>query len=110
MKDSSSPLEFLQADDIQCDDNDRNNKLEDRLHPILHLHALAGVGLSLKVLPAPSYAAGTEQYKYQRTERQQVVADNVILKIEERASLPIVRPATARMPARMREATFSMRS
>lgn len=46
----------------------------------------AGVGLAAEVVPAPAVAGGAEQQIYERAERQDVVADQKILQVEDGAA------------------------
>ena len=76
------PGEGDQAVDIQEDYRYRNQVLEEGLHPILNLGAVAGVGFQHEVLPAPANFVAAEAGDDQRTQRQHVIADDEIPEIK----------------------------
>lgn len=56
-----SPLEGNDAVDIKCNNAQRYENAEERLHPALYLHAPAGVGFNNEVIPAPAESVAAEQ-------------------------------------------------
>ena len=85
---SRLPVEGDQAHDVDHQNAHGNHILEHGLHPILHLQALAGIGLGLEVLPAPAVAlAAAEQRDDQRAQRQQVVGNDEVPQIQPCSAL-----------------------
>ena len=74
------PIEGNESHYINDDNCDRNNKEEDWLHPVFDLQALAGVGFSNELFPAPAISLeAAEQNKYQRANGKQVCGYDEIL-------------------------------
>ena len=77
------PGEANQTHDVDNDDSCGNHIAENRLHPVLNLQALAGVGFLDKVFPAPAIAlVAAENNKAQGAQRQQICGDQEIPQVQ----------------------------
>ena len=65
------PGEADHTHDVNDDNSHGNYIAKDRLHPVLDLQTLTGIGFSQHVVPAPAIAlAAAEQRNDQRAQRQ----------------------------------------
>jgi len=77
------PGEADQTHHINNDDGHGDNIAENGFHPLLDLHALAGVGLGQEIVPTPAIAlVAAEDHEHQRTQRQQVGGDQEVPQIQ----------------------------
>ena len=74
------------TDDKKGNDNDGKYIGYVAAHPIFYLPSTAGVGFLHKLLPTPAPLAHREDHKDQRAQRQQNIADQEVLQVQERGA------------------------
>ena len=80
------PLERHDPVNVNKYDHRRHEIPEQRLHPGLHLQALARIGLSNEVVPTPSNLVAAKQREHQGPQRKDVCRDDEIPEIQPGSS------------------------